>query len=80
MGENYAAFGGLPSRDLQGASSMKMTAIVGALLDGLAGAQAYLRSHGDTGPLPPPFNQSAQMLPAPRGVAGHARICENLIS
>jgi hypothetical protein len=59
---------------------MKTTASLGALLGGLAGAQAYLRSHGDTGPLLPPFKQSAQMLPAPRGVAGHARICENLIS
>jgi uncharacterized protein len=43
-------------------------------------AQAYLRLHGDTGPLPPPVDQAAKMLPAPWGVAGHARICENLIS
>jgi TPR repeat protein len=47
---------------------------------GQQNAQAYLRSRGYTGPLPPPFNQAAQMLPAPRGVAGHARVCENFIS
>jgi TPR repeat protein len=47
---------------------------------GQQNAQVYLRSSGYTGPLPPPFGQAAQMLPAPRGVAGHARICEIFIS
>ena len=47
---------------------------------GQESAEAYLRSHGDTGPSPPASNQAARMIPSPRGAAGHARICGDFIS
>jgi uncharacterized protein len=43
-------------------------------------AQVYLRSHGDTGPLPAAVDQAAKMVPWARGAPGHARVCGDLIS
>ncbi len=43
-------------------------------------AQAFLRAGGYTGPLPPPVDQAAKMIPSVRGASGHARICGDFIS
>jgi uncharacterized protein len=43
-------------------------------------AQAYLRSQGDTGPLPALLDQPAKMVPWARGPPGRARVCRDLIS
>jgi uncharacterized protein len=37
---------------------------------GQQSAQSYLRSRGDTAPLPPPSDQAARMIPSPRGWPG----------
>ena len=47
---------------------------------GQANAQAFVRANGDTGPLPSPVNQAAEMIPSVRGASGHARICGDFIS
>jgi hypothetical protein len=48
--------------------------------NGRAAAQAWMRRNGYTGPMPPPVDWAAMMVPTLRHAAGHTRVCGTPIS
>ena len=48
--------------------------------EGQPQAQDWLRRNGYTGPLPPPRDQAAMMIPTVRHAAGHSKVCGAPIS